>query len=248
MLSLRLSELTSRVLLSPRGNFPSVFFFLLYFFLVLLCPVLALPLLIFVLLPLYHTGTSCNPSSNSTWRPRELQWYCDHHCCFHWSLFPSPSSSSSESLLFPCPTMLCASSSSSPSSWPCTSQIQAAIPAAFLHGALGRISGNDRSFHPFFFLTSASSLTCADPYSSASTCWYKLSSQQHFYTEPQGASLALTAAFIRLSFLLLLLLLSPAPIPLLLPLLAGTSCHPSSTSTWSPRALWYCLMRPVPSQ
>ena len=59
-------------------------------------------------------------------------------------------------------------------------QVQAAIPAALLHGALERISGTDRSFGP-------SSFTCADPSSSASTCRYKLPSQQHFYMEPQGA-------------------------------------------------------------
>jgi len=65
-------------------------------------------------------------------------------------------------------------------------QVQAAIPAAFLHEALGRITGTDRSFYGYLFPTS-SSFTCAGPSSSASSCRYKLPSQQHFYMEPQGA-------------------------------------------------------------
>ncbi len=67
-------------------------------------------------------------------------------------------------------------------------------------------------------------------------CRYKLPPQQQFLHGAPGCKL------------LGLHLSLTCTDPLLLPLTAGTSCHPSSTSTWNPRALWYCLTRPAPSQ
>lgn len=166
---------------SSSSSTSSSFFFALCW-LILFC--------LFFLLPLYHAGTSCHPSSTSEQSLSALQWCRDHHCFFPLvSLYPRLLLS-----LFSLFVPVCCAPPLLPLLFSrlCTMQVQAAIPAAFLHEALGRITGTDRSFYALF-------------------------------------------------------LLSPVLIPLLLPLLADTSCRPSSTSTWNPRALWYCLMRPAPS-